>query len=190
MKRFFVSVLVLAALLAITTGTAFAGSALELVEVRNDGAGVTFIFRVTGEFSQDELNSGFVQVEGGDDYPLYCAQQDATRVVCHTSNKAGESNVVVGFGGAKFWTYVPEESAPTQYCYTVYDESVPTPSTYWQVQGKYCQDQPAKDGAGIRFFSPFWGNTYQYYFLPNGYIDSGPTPWTNPGEGYFYLDAT
>ena len=91
MKRIFVSALILAALLAVTTGTAFAGSALELVQVRNDEGGVRFIFRVTGEFSQDELNSGFVQVEGGDDFPLYCAQKDATTVVCQTSKRPGHT---------------------------------------------------------------------------------------------------
>ena len=190
MKRIFVSALILVALLAVTTGTAFAGSALELVQVRNDEGGVRFIFRVTGEFSQDELNSGFVQVEGGDDFPLYCAQKDATTVVCQTSKKAGAHSVVVGFGGARFWTDVPEASGPVQYCYPVYDYSLPEPSTFWQAQGEYCQDNAPKEGDGIRFFSPYWNSSYNYYFLPDGYIDSGPTPWTNPGEGYYYLSAT
>lgn len=118
MKKIQFSLIILLALLVMTTGTAFAGSALSLIEVRNDKSGATFIFRVTGEFSRSELNSGFVQVSGGDNYPLSCAQQDATTVVCHTTKKAG-GNVVVSFGGSSFWTDVPV--APQQICYAVYD---------------------------------------------------------------------
>jgi hypothetical protein len=184
MKRFFVSVLVLAAMLAVTTGTAFAGSALELIEVRNGEGGVTFIFRVTGEFSQDELNSGFVQVEGGDDFPLYCAQRDATTVVCHTTKKTGGSNVVVGFGGARFWTDVPE---PATYCYTVYDYNVDDPGfTYWQSGGVYCQNHPAEYQDSIYFYNPNYNYSYPYWFYPDGVDPADWYNWSNPGEGYYY----
>ncbi len=188
MKRFFVSVLVLAAMLAVTTGTAFAGSALELVEVQNSDGGVTFIFRVTGEFSQDELNSGFVQVEGGDDFPLYCAQQDATRVVCHTSKKAGGSNVVVGFGGARFWTDVPGASH-TPYCYNVfstysYDAGTGfyTHLPAWQNAGALCQDEP-----GVFFDHAYFAPLDDYVAFYDYDISSfcgGAVPYEGPA--YYY----
>ncbi len=182
MKRFFVSVLVLAAMLAVTTGTAFAGSALELVEVRNSDGGVTFIFRVTGEFSQDELNSGFVQVEGGDDFPLYCAQRDATTVVCHTSGKTGGSNVVVGFGGARFWTDVPEFSLSgvSQYCSALYDLSFSLPG--WNQFGEHCMDRPAVEGDTFVTYNPYIGSPdWTYFFLNNAPAGYG----NDPGDGYY-----
>jgi hypothetical protein len=186
MKRFFVSVLVLAAMLAVTTGTAFAGSALELVEVRNSDGGVTFIFRVTGEFSQDELNSGFVQVEGGGDFPLYCAQRDATTVVCHTTKKTGGSNVVVGFGGARFWTDVPEASH-TPYCYKVWDW-FPETNFAWVDVGPHCQDEEAQRYDWVEFYVPQYGYTdwVQFYDFdistPPGVC--GGVPYDGPA--YYY----
>lgn len=185
MKRFLVSVLVLAALLALTTGTAFAGSALELVEVRNRNDGVKFIFRVTGEFSRDELNSGFVQVEGGDDFPLYCAQKDESTVVCHTSKQVGGSNVVVGFGGSRFWAYIPEYIPEAQWCYQVYDWEFTEFPTYWESGGVYCQDQPAESLDHIYFYNLIWEESYDYFFYPDGLDAYG---WANPGEGYYYID--
>lgn len=144
MKRAFSSVLVLLVLLALTTTTVFAGSALQLVKVQNNGAGPTFTFQVTGEFSEAELNGGFVQVEGGDAYPLYCVQQDATTVVCHTSKKVGGQNVVVGFGGSRFWTEMPEQYNRT-YCYSAWDYWDFT-GYQWTDFGPICQDEPAHEG--------------------------------------------
>lgn len=185
MKRLLFSTVILLTLLVLPTGTVFAGSAIELIEVRNDYGGVTFIFRVTGEFSKDELASGFVQVEGGDDYPLYCSQQDAETVVCHTSKKAGANSVVVGFGGARFWTDVPE--AITEICYSVWDWDLPSPSDYWQYQGDHCQPQRANDGDAILFYSPYWENTYTYYFYNEGSTNGdGNEIWDSAGQGYYY----
>lgn len=183
MKKVLVSGLLLISLLAMTTGVAFAGSALELVAVKNDGGGPTFVFRVTGEFSESELNGGFVSVEGGEDYPLYCEQIDADTVVCHTSKKTGGHDVVVGFGGARFWVFVPDQNLPI--CTPVYDWSWPTPSTYWQYIGDYCAKQAPQDGDVIyQFFNPIWGGgTYwDYYYAPDGVTSS----WSNPGPGFYY----
>ena len=180
MKRLLFSAVILLTLLVLPTGTVFAGSALELIEVRNDYGGVTFIFRVTGEFSKDELESGFVQVEGGDDYPLYCAQQDAETVVCHTSKKAGANSVVVGFGGARFWTDVPGESP--QFCYGVYDYDYATES-YWLYLGDYCQNSPAEYGDFIYdYYNWDWDEYYDYEFMPN----SPACPFLQPGDAYYY----
>ncbi len=116
MKRFFFSSLVMVALLALTTGTVFAGTALSLIEVRNDDGVPTFVFRVNGTFTNGELhNQGYVLVSGEGQYDLHCALQDETTVVCHTSKKAAGHRVMVHFGGSDFWTVVPEERpvAPT-----------------------------------------------------------------------------
>ena len=82
MKKLFASSFVLLALLAGPTGTALAGSAWELIRVHHDEGGPKFTFHVSGEFSKDELNSGYVTVQGGETYPLYCAQVDAETVIC------------------------------------------------------------------------------------------------------------
>jgi hypothetical protein len=110
MKRFFFSSLVMVALLALTTSTVFAGTALSLLKVRNDDGVPTFVFRVNGTFTNGELhNQGYVLVSGEGQYALHCAVQDETTVVCHTSKKAAGHRVMVHFGGSDFWTVVPEE---------------------------------------------------------------------------------
>lgn len=186
MKKLFFSSFIVLALLAITTGTVFAGAALELVQVRSDGGLPTFVFRVTGEFSQSELESGFVQVEGGDDYPLYCAQTDATTVVCHTSKAVSGHDVVIGFGGAKFWEFVPEfaSRAVPQYCYNVFDYDTDT-ETYWVDYGDYCQDHPASIGEEIYWYNPGWDG---YYYYSYGLDDSNShrPQWKDLGPGYYY----
>ncbi|MBE7433852.1 MAG: hypothetical protein HS100_08035 [Anaerolineales bacterium] len=184
MKKLFYATLVLAALLAVTAGTAFAGSALELRSVGNNQGGPTFVFRVTGEFSDSEL-TGFVQVQGGDDFPLYCSQTSPTEVVCHASKKVGGHDVVVGFGGARFWTYV-KEFTPRSYCLSVYDWNFPPPFTQWEFQGTNCSEEAPSAGDSIGFLSPNFGFTpYTYY--PGGSTEGfGGATWTPAGPGYYY----
>ena len=183
MKKILSTLFVLVALLAMTTGAAFAGSALELVEVRNDEGVPTFVFRVTGEFSQEELENGFVKV-GGEDFPLYCAQQDEDTVVCHTSKAAAGNEVVVGFGGASFWDRVPEQGpGQQQYCYNIYDwNDVGSSATAWFAWGVNCQDEPANIGDSIYFDTPLFFPE-DYFFFPN---TGGACGWADPGEGYYY----
>ena len=185
MKKLFVTALVLTALLAVTVGTAFAGSALELYKVQNNSGGVTFTFRVNGEFSADELASGFVQVQGGDDYPLYCAQTAPDTVVCHSSKKASGHDVVVGFGGARFWTDVPEPTSRSV-CYPAYDfvgPNTPPGITGWSHFGNVCQDEAAFEAQEVLLFNPEYSFSYWYEFWGNGVNDFG---YANPGEGYFF----
>jgi hypothetical protein len=178
MKKFILTGLLLLSLLITTTRVALAGSAMELLEVKNDAGGPTFIFRVIGTFSRAELDAGFVSVSNGDDYPLYCTQIGSDLVLCHTSRKVGGHDMVVGFGGARFWVSVPEPIV----CTPVYDYSYPSPSTSWQLQGSYCNDGEIL--SSISFYSPYWGEYYDYYFSP-GVNYPG---WENPGEGYYYSE--
>lgn len=180
MKKVFFTALMLTALLAATVGTAFAGSALELYKVQNNRGGVTFTFRVVGEFSASELASGFVQVQGGDDFPLYCAQTAADTVVCHTSKKAGGHDVVVGFGGARFWTDVPEPTSRS-YCYNVYDENLS--GTGWSNFADICQEDRAHEAQEIYLYNPEYSAFFYYEFWGAGVDDYG---WENPGEGFFW----
>lgn len=184
MKKIFFTALVLTALLSMTVGTAFAGSALELLKVQNNRGGPTFTFRVNGEFSADELASGFVQVQGGDDFPLYCAQTAEDTVVCHASRKTGAHDVVVGFGGARFWTNVPE-AVIREVCYPVYQANSTSPTyptvppgfVYWK---DVCsEEQPVEThlpGGPFYFLGiapSGWGSTW--FFFENG-IDPGYPP--------------
>lgn len=164
-----------------------AGSAISLVDVRNDaGGGVIFIFSVNGEFSKSELK-GFVEVQGADaNYDLHCTQKDATTVHCTTSRKTGGQNVVVTFGGATFWAYVPEVAAPTQYCYSLWDfwgEDI-----NWVDYGPFCQDTPVSEG-DIADASGYYGFPFPYYiqYFSNG-VDNAYCDWANPGAGYYYMD--
>ncbi len=170
-----------------------AGSAISLVEVRNDaGGGVIFIFNVSGEFSRSELK-GFVEVQGADaNYDLHCTQKDATTVHCTTSRKTGGQNVVVTFGGATFWTYVPDSRplpSSCQFEYFVYDwnEFELSTSTAWESFHTFCTDTPAQDGDVIS--SNLWDGifAYDYEYFSTG-VDNAYCGWANPGAGYYYMD--
>lgn len=170
-KIVFTTLLVLSMLLA-NTGTAFAGAALELISVTNGGGGPTFTFRVSGEFSPNELK-GSGHISGGDGFTLHCAQQDETTVICHAPKKASGQAVSVTFGGATFWVDVPEQriaSGSAQYCYgawanylytniTVTYDSNGDPNIInqfgaqsygWQDYGPICQDKPGVESSPIR----------------------------------------
>jgi hypothetical protein len=185
MKRILSKVFVLIVVLAMMTSPVFAGSALELVDVAYTDSGPTFYFRVVGDFSKSELNSGFVQVEGGDDYPLYCAQQDADTVVCHTTKQVAGASVVVGFGGARFWTQVP-----TGHCYDVWDWSYPEVDNGWENFTTHCQGSEAQYLDEVFLYNPTWDGSFYYYYYP---FDA-PAAFcagdvTSPAGGYYFTSC-
>lgn len=186
MKKLLFTALMLTALLAATVGTAFAGSALELVGVSHNGGGISFTFRVNGEFSADELASGFVQVQGGDDFPLYCSQTAPDEVVCHTSKKTAGHDVVVGFGGARFWTDIPAEwVAPSTGCFL--DEGYFV-CPYYIVNGTFPGGTGfVQDGYGYTGWVPVNGDWVDFGYDPNGWgpwaqYNDGSIPF--PGSGF------
>lgn len=193
-------VFVVLALLTMLTGIAAAPvvpghSSTALIQVRNDpGGSVTFVFRVEGQLPKSQLK-GAVHVNGEDaNFPLYCVQKDDTTVQCTTSRNTGGKNVVITFGGASFWTNVPESrpqpQSLCQYSYDVYDwngNSLPD-STAWEGFFSFCQDVPAEEGDTI--FTDGWpgGGSYNYQYYTNG-IDKAYCDWANPGHGYYYVDS-
>ena len=188
MKKLFVTVLMLIALLTVTVGTAFAGSALELYKVQHNSGGITFTFKVNGEFSADELASGFVQVSGGDAFPLYCSQTAPDEVVCHTSKKVAGHDVVVGFGGARFWTDVPAEWVAPGTCaegygywYPVYDFDQSPGQTDFVYWGDYCTDaEPAAFDVILLDGAPSNGGVAFAFLTEAGQLGS----WS-PGLPYY-----
>lgn len=167
MKKVLFTGLLLLSMLVATTHAVFAGVAIELISVTNNGGGPTFTFHVNGPFSPSELK-GSVHVNGGDGFGLHCQQQDETTVVCHASKKIGGQSVSVTFGGATFWVDVPEQriasggGGNTQYCYGAWANNLfqnvtvnygpnGNPSSIhsqngqsygWQDYGPICQDEP------------------------------------------------
>lgn len=177
MKRLFLTILMLIALLSMTISAVFADSALELVSVQNNGGGPTFTFRVNGEFSADELAGGFVQVEGGGIFLLYCAKTAPDTVVCHTSKKVGGHDVVIGFGGARFWTDVPEVFIHTaSVCYPAYVLSSPYPDFPTETPGfQYWRDECTEEEPQDSLFS------FQPYYFPGA-----PSGWN---DYFFFLGS-
>ena len=120
MRKIIFTVFALLVMLISNTSLAQAGSAIELISVTNNGGGPTFTFRVNGDFSKDDLK-GSGQISGGDDFVLNCKveEDDPTLVICHAPQKAGGKSVSITFGGATFWTDVPEQRivSSRQYCY-------------------------------------------------------------------------
>jgi len=190
MKKNLLVVFVVLSMLMMFAGTAAAAPSSDgtatLVSAENGPSGAVFIFSVTGEFSKSQLN-GTAQVEGGDGYGLHCSQVDDSTVRCLTSEKVGGKNVKLSWGGLVFWTDVPEApSAPTQYCYDVYDWNADGPPyVEWVNFGTYCQDSPANYGDFITWYNPGWDDTYDYEFLP----ESPDAEWCSfyqPGDAYYY----
>jgi hypothetical protein len=163
------------AMLVSIAAAPLAGTAIALLEVRNDSdGGIMFVFQVDGQFSKSELK-GVVHVQGGDDYPVYCAQVSETQVNCSTSRKTAGQNVSITFGGAIFWDRVPE-SRP-QYCYDVWDEVFFQPQFIsqgevlgghflYEVQTTHCQGTPANYGDIVNIYNPVWEEAFDYEFLP------------------------
>src|SRR5262245_11669622 len=74
MKNYILIILVVIAMLGMQVGTAAAASSsITLISVEHGYQGPVFTFRVSGEFSKAELK-GFLHVENGADYDLYCKQ--------------------------------------------------------------------------------------------------------------------
>lgn len=162
----------LLAMLVSIAAAPLAGSAISLVEVRNDpDGGIMFVFQVEGQFPRSELK-GYVHVQGGDDYPVYCAQVSETQVNCSTSRKTAGQNVSITFGGATFWNRVPE-SRPL-YCYNVWDYPLAGAVNEGEVLGKidsevqttHCQGTKAKYGDIVNIYNPVYKAPYDYEFLP------------------------
>lgn len=193
MKHLCSTILFLIIFMSTTTETAFAGSALELTGVSNGGGGPTFTFRVTGEFSQNELNNGTVKAKGSETISLSCTQIDPVTVVCHAAKTVSGQEVVINFGGTKFWAGVPQPSLGNGngdgnegYCYEVYGVEFldkPNLPVGWDPQDQYCQGTSATQGDEIDLYTPSWGTTEPYVFWENGvYVFD----WDNPGTGYFW----
>ena len=171
-KKLFIVLLVLSMLMAFA-GTAYAAPLAEgtatLVSAEYGQSGSVFIFSVTGKFSKAEL-TGTLQVDGGDDYPLYCSQLDEFTVRCLSSEKVGGQNVVLAWGGFVFWASVPAAPPPPEYCYNVYDFDL---NLNWKSYGTHCQDTPAQYGDTIPWYNPDWDDYYDAIFAPFGPICSG-----------------
>lgn len=154
-KKLQLKFMVVLSLLAMTATVAAApmrAAVITLIGAANDGGGVSFTFRVSEPLSKSQLKGGWVQVQGGDSFPLSCVQVDDETVRCTSSKKAGGQNVVVGFGGSTFWTYVPEAHAQgggggnSSGCYNYYDLVWGEEEDFWWEQGGETCEEP--DGYG------------------------------------------
>ena len=147
------------------------------------GKGPVFTFRVSGHFSRAELK-GFVHVEGGEDYDLYCNQVDETTVKCTTSKKAGGTNVALTWGGSTFWTSVP---AAPEFCYSIWDWWDFT-DYEWADFGPYCQETPANAFDIISYDVPHPDGSFEsfavFYDVDVADYCSSPVPYNGPA--YYY----
>ncbi len=190
MKKLLSVFISLFVLLAITVTPALAASGnLTLRQTRNDhSGGVIFIFEYTGDFTAGDFKNGSVRLNG-QYYPLDCNIAEGEGVVqCTASRTLAGQAVQVFLAGFTFWDRVPESRAHSggggQYCYNVYHFPAEGEPDAWISQGEYCQEGPASQGDHIYFYSPSWGDYYDFYFEENG------LPWTdpdtNPGEGFYF----
>ena len=176
MKKVFFTGLVLLTLLALLTGTVaaapLADGVLTLIEVRNDrGGAVILVFYFSGEFSKSQLRGGRVIVDG-ESFGLSCSQVSDETIQCTTTRRAGGHNVVVNLAGFNFWVFVPAArggTAPSQYCYGVYDVyfDSESESVFWGQFDTHCQDSPANFGDVLPdFYNPDYQDYNDYEFMP------------------------
>jgi hypothetical protein len=189
MKKALTTTFLVLTLLTISVTPVFAGSALELIEVRNDSGAPVFVFLVAGEFTKQELNTGFIHVSGGDDYILHCGQKSETTVTCYTTKKAAGHNVMIIFGNARFWTYAP---LPAN-CYSIWDWLIPPDAPAWMDFGLHCQGQEANPGDEINYYNQYSG-TYETVMFFDIYTPLSGTcailgyPPSN-GPAYYFPDC-
>lgn len=185
-QKSFISVIILIALLAITTGSALADGVVTGMTASRTGA-LTLTFTVTGYLSSAQLNDGYVQVQGGDSYKLNCVQKDEFTVICHAPGKIA-SGVTVGFGGSTFWVEkedMPEKHVPAQYCYEVWDW-FPENNYAWVDVGPLCQDAPANDGDKVDYYVAQYNYTETVQFIAWDVSGECPDPVPYVGPAYYY----
>ena len=181
MQKYVITSLVVLSMSLMMVGTAAAAplavGTATLVSVQYvPGKGPVFTFQVTGEFSKSELN-GSLHIEGRGNFDVHCTQVDDTTVKCMSSAKVSGVNVSLTWGGAKFWTNVPE--APV-FCYDIYDWNYPVEDA-WQLYETNCQETRANYGDFFFWDNPDYG-TSPYVFLP----ESPACPFYQPGDGYYF----
>lgn len=191
MKKLIVVMVVVLSMLMMFVGTVsaapLASGTATLVSVEYvPGKGPVFTFEVSGKFSNAELK-GFLHVDGGADFDLYCAQVDSTTVTCTVSKKTAGKRVSLSWGGSTYWTSVP--NAPES-CYHVYDWNTPGPYTSWVYYGSVCQEKPAQYGDFISWYNPGWGDTFDYEYLPQSPDGSSCTTAPISGDAYYYPDCS
>lgn len=161
MKKYLFTIIIILSMLAMFTGTVAAAGNVKLVSVIFvPGKGPVFTFEVSGEYSNADLK-GALHVVGGADFDLHCTQVDSSTVKCTSTKKAAGRDVVLSWGGATFWTFVPPD--PELYCYGIYDWT-PTVDS-WMLYGRNCQKSPAEYFDAIDWDNPEWGPS-PYWFLP------------------------
>ena len=166
MKKSLVAILMVVSMLAMFVGPVAAAPlgterSVTLVSVVYvAGKGPVFTFEVSGDFSNEELN-GDLFVVGGEHFPLYCSQIDATTVKCVVSKKAAGKNVTFSWGGFQFSASVPPA---IEYCYSVFDYDK---SNTWKSYGENCQEWPAQYGDAIPWYNPDFGDNLPHIFMPD-----------------------
>lgn len=173
-----------AALLTMAAAPKAGGTATLIGAGYVEGKGVVFTFHVEGKFSKSDLK-GRVHVDGGGDYDLDCVKADGETVRCTAQRAVAGHNVVVTWGGAVFWTFVPEVPYDPEYCYAIYDWNLDVPATDWVNAGTYCQDNPAAYGDLIVWFNPAWGAEFIYEFLPES-PNQDWCPYNQTGDAFYF----
>lgn len=172
MKKQIVAVLVALAMMFTSAGVVFAApntagyptlQSVIYVPVK----GPVFTFSVSGKLSKADLK-GYVHVNGGADFDLYCVQVDEGTVKCSAPKAVEDVNVVVHLGIYVFWTYVPPARlpSPSEYCYSVWDYDE---FGVWHDFGPYCQSSPAGYGDTVTLdVNPYFPGSWVYVFMPEG----------------------
>lgn len=125
--------------------------------------GFVFVFIVKGAFDDFKGATFYAGVS----YPLSCNLRDDGMLSCVMSGgkHLGGKQVSGTVNGFAFSATVPYP----QYCYNVFDDmDQPDDTDNWGQIGTYCQEENLEFGDSILFYNPYWSNTYNYVYSPDG----------------------
>jgi hypothetical protein len=177
MKKQLLIVLVLLSLVTALVGVAAApmrGGTATLLGVGFVRGRVVFTFKVTGDYSAEDLVGRMVV--DGQSYKLQCRKVNFETVKCTSTQKAQNNEEILYWGGAAYTAEV-HDASDASFCYGVFDWN---PEGGWKDYGPHCQDGPAQYEDSLLWDNPDWGTT-TYWFEPYGPACSGLS-----GDAYYY----
>jgi len=186
MEKRLLIVLVLLSLLVALVGVAaapMAGGTATLLGVGFTHGRVVFTFKVTGDYSAEDLEG--LMVVDGQSYNLNCRKVNFEIVKCTAPKKAENHTVNLYWGGTAYTAEVHDASGP-EYCYGVWDYWDFTDNA-WTNFGPQCQEAPAQVGDELWYTVPDPTGSFEapVWFENSPACDTTP----NHGPAYYWDDC-
>ncbi|MEX2143915.1 MAG: hypothetical protein WD740_04915 [Anaerolineales bacterium] len=180
-----IALLVAAILLAGTASSARAANEVIFLGARFiAGKGLALTFKVSAEYDLTQLANVAIS---GELINLICTTKGENggfkKVVCiaNVSQRSMSGSALISFGAYSFSTKL-NEARP--WCYSVFDFDL---YLDWSQIGSHCQAHTVGEGDVIPFYSPIYGDSFDYIYGDYTIFDPlcGPNP-PDLGKGFYY----